>query len=183
MSWTALGAMGEILGAMGVIATLLYLSRQIRASTREMRRAATQEVLDQAGQFLDRLGARPESAEVWSKGLAADPTLTPAQQTQFRIFALRWTLLSERLFRMGEAGELESWVAQNHSENRRDIAATPGYQAWLESRGHWVSREFRAVLKQDLIAGRRVLPDVELSERLPREDDSQLGKAVERPAV
>lgn len=171
MNWTALGAIGEILGAIGVVATLLYLSRQIRARTREMRRAATQEVLDQAGQFLDRLGARPETAEVWARGLAADPALTPAQLTQFRIFAFRWTLLSERLFRMGESGALESWVAQNHSENRRDIAVTPGYQAWLESRGHWVSSEFRTVLKRDLATARRVLPDVGLPEGHDREDD------------
>ena len=34
MNWDAIGAVGEILGALGVIVTLVYLSAQIRQSTR-----------------------------------------------------------------------------------------------------------------------------------------------------
>lgn len=37
MNWDALGAIGEMLGAIGVIATLLYLSVQIRQNTRAIR--------------------------------------------------------------------------------------------------------------------------------------------------
>ena len=38
MNWDALGAIGEMLSAIGVIATLLYLSVQIRQNTRAIRR-------------------------------------------------------------------------------------------------------------------------------------------------
>lgn len=34
MNWDAIGAVGEILGALGVIVTLAYLAIQVRASTR-----------------------------------------------------------------------------------------------------------------------------------------------------
>ena len=33
MNWDAIGAIGEALGAVGVIVTLLYLSLQVKAST------------------------------------------------------------------------------------------------------------------------------------------------------
>ena len=36
MNWESIGAIGEVLGAIGVIATLLYLSVQIRQNTRAM---------------------------------------------------------------------------------------------------------------------------------------------------
>ncbi len=36
MNWAALGAIGETLGALGVIATLIYLAIQIRQNTRSM---------------------------------------------------------------------------------------------------------------------------------------------------
>ncbi len=35
MNWDALGAIAELLGAVGVIASLLYLGRQIRQSTKQ----------------------------------------------------------------------------------------------------------------------------------------------------
>ena len=34
MNWVAIGAVGELLGALGVIATLGYLAFQIRKNTR-----------------------------------------------------------------------------------------------------------------------------------------------------
>ena len=35
MNWDAIGAVGEIIGALAVVVTLAYLAVQIRASTRE----------------------------------------------------------------------------------------------------------------------------------------------------
>ena len=37
MNWDAIGATGEVLGAVGVIVTLLYLSLQVKASTQASR--------------------------------------------------------------------------------------------------------------------------------------------------
>ena len=50
MNWEALGAIGEIAGAIGVIATLVYLATQIRQNTAAMRGATHQTQVDsQAG--------------------------------------------------------------------------------------------------------------------------------------
>ena len=45
MNWEALGAIGEIVGAVAVIATLGYLAVQIRQNTRSVRAATLQSVL------------------------------------------------------------------------------------------------------------------------------------------
>ncbi len=50
MNWEALGAIGEILGAIGVIATLAYLAVQIRQNTRAIR-GSTLSALTQHQQF------------------------------------------------------------------------------------------------------------------------------------
>ena len=44
MNWDALGASGEILGAVGVIFTLIYLSRQIRDNTQVTRASTAQQM-------------------------------------------------------------------------------------------------------------------------------------------
>jgi hypothetical protein len=40
MNWDAIGAIAETLGAVGVIASLLYLSTQVRDSRRALRASA-----------------------------------------------------------------------------------------------------------------------------------------------
>ena len=44
MNWEAIGAVGEILGACGVIATLFYLAVQVRVQNREARLAAMHDI-------------------------------------------------------------------------------------------------------------------------------------------
>ena len=48
MNWEAIGAVAELLGALGVIATLVYLSIQIRQNTRMMKSTALQSIADTA---------------------------------------------------------------------------------------------------------------------------------------
>lgn len=44
MNWDAVGAIGETVGAVGVVVTLIYLARQIRQQNRESRIAAVHEL-------------------------------------------------------------------------------------------------------------------------------------------
>ena len=61
MNWEMLGALGEIFGAVGVIATLGYLARQVRGGTYASRQAAQQDVWEQNTQFLSQLATDRES--------------------------------------------------------------------------------------------------------------------------
>ena len=57
LNWEALGAIGEIVGALGVIATLGYLAVQIRHNSRMLKLNNTQQTLDASRQsFLASLG-------------------------------------------------------------------------------------------------------------------------------
>jgi len=154
MNWEMIGAIGEILGAAAVIATLAYLSRQIRASTHATRRASMQEILDQNSNFLGQLSSTPETAGVWYRGLAGDASLSPDQRVQFRVMAFRYTLLIERLHYMAEVGDLDPWIIEKNRSANRDIIASPGYQAWFRDRGaHLISDSFRTVVEQDMAKG------------------------------
>lgn len=46
MNWEAIGAIGETVGALGVVITLIYLATQIRSQNRESRIAAVHELTE-----------------------------------------------------------------------------------------------------------------------------------------
>ena len=54
MDWAAVGAVGEVLGALGVIASVIYLAVQIRQNTNQLRRAEINSTLDQANAIRQR---------------------------------------------------------------------------------------------------------------------------------
>lgn len=55
MNWEAIGAIGEIAGAAGVIATLVYLAAQIRLNTRTVRASAASEAEEAWAKTNDQL--------------------------------------------------------------------------------------------------------------------------------
>ncbi|MGD8698635.1 MAG: hypothetical protein PVJ43_05055 [Gemmatimonadales bacterium] len=60
MDWTAVGAVGELLGAVAVVATLLYLARQVRQSNRIARAEAYRATMLKAADMMEDWCQDPE---------------------------------------------------------------------------------------------------------------------------
>lgn len=67
MNWDALGALAELGGAVAVIATLVYLSVQIRQNTRESRATSSREILMYSGEFHREVARDPELRRIMWK--------------------------------------------------------------------------------------------------------------------
>jgi hypothetical protein len=66
MNWEAIGAIGEILGAVGVIVTLAYLAFQIRQNTQGLRLTARQTLTQQNTDFTTMI-LQPDFADLYAK--------------------------------------------------------------------------------------------------------------------
>ena len=66
MNWEAIGAVGEILGALAVLITLIYLALQVRQNTRATNRTAFQELMNYYAQITSFASSR-EGAELLAK--------------------------------------------------------------------------------------------------------------------
>ena len=69
MNWDAIGAIGEVVGAAGVIASLLYLAIQVRASTRASAVDAKLRAAEMRIEFINSLINTPELNDLWLRGL------------------------------------------------------------------------------------------------------------------
>ena len=66
MDWDAIGAIAEVLGSIAVIASLIYLSIQIRASTSQSRAQLFQQVTSEQARVSDAV-TNAENYAVWLK--------------------------------------------------------------------------------------------------------------------
>lgn len=148
MNWEAVGAIGEVIGAIGVILSLVYLGTQIRHSARQMgehsralRVAAIDQVAASFSRFRDPLIRDREIAELWLRGTRDYAGLDEVDKIRAgRLFQELFFAHQNVYSRFVEGATTEaSWVDQKQA-----IAANlrnPGIQTW------W--REARAIYADD----------------------------------
>ena len=83
MNWEAIGAVGEIIGAAAVVATLGYLAVQTRQSNRLARSAAVLKLFAENRSHRNALAQDAELSEIMVKGLRGDK-LTEVELFRFQ---------------------------------------------------------------------------------------------------
>jgi len=86
MNWNAIGAIGEILAAIAVFASLLYLAIQIRSNTNQSRAMMTHGLEKEYSGILDSVINNPQFAELLAKSLAIE-TLSSSEELQLRAYS------------------------------------------------------------------------------------------------
>ncbi len=109
MNWTAIGATGELLGAIGVIASLLYLARQMRNGAADARRAAAEAVLAKLNTSYQAAATNHQLADVFSRGSANLSSLSSGEAIQFAGLLLSFVRPYEELLYYKRAGAVEDW--------------------------------------------------------------------------
>jgi hypothetical protein len=83
MNWNAIGSIGETVGAIATVATLLYLSIQIRSNTRVNKRQSLDGIIDRMVRWQARLTSTPAHLECWVKGTQDFNGLSVEEKIQF----------------------------------------------------------------------------------------------------
>jgi len=132
MNWEAIGAIGEILGAAGVILTLGYLAFQIRAGTKATKAAAFQAVLQSEMDFASIL---IENAGTWEK-IVTDAPLSEGEETRVAIVLYNLFMLdSERRFHQYNSGYLEASAWEGRLRSLPLLVKFSIFERWKTSLG------------------------------------------------
>ncbi|NJN64965.1 MAG: hypothetical protein HC882_08885 [Acidobacteria bacterium] len=89
MNWEALGAFSELVGAAGVIGSLLYLAAQVRTGNRASAVQAKLESTRLLNDFMDLLIQRPELNQLMLKARKGLDSLTPDEYLHFSNMSLK----------------------------------------------------------------------------------------------
>lgn len=134
-----LGALGEVVGAIAVVVSLIYLATQIRQNTRQIsmsvesaRLAAFERTVESSNQAREILFTNPEIADLFLRGLADYRNLQ--SRDRFRCNMLFRNLLSSIQGVYIRQMTMDPNAA-NPDGTRKTLAAlftSPGIRQWLE---------------------------------------------------
>jgi hypothetical protein len=140
MDWSAIGAIGEVLGALAVLASLIYLARQIRQNTRMMKSTVRQQLAAVSQQTVFKFA---EHADILAK-VASGDVLTPVEDIRARLVATATFRGWETYAYQHKQGLLDPSEWRGFRESMRAVLAFPiAHETWL-SRRH----EFSDILRE-----------------------------------
>jgi hypothetical protein len=129
-----LGNLGDFVGGLAVIATLLYLAVQIRQNTRILRTSAEQTADPIA--VIANIAQSPENAAVYHRGLADPSELSGEERTHFYLMMASTFYVLHQGYRAYQLGTqtVETWQWQSRA--LKFHAAQPGVRTWWREQGH-----------------------------------------------
>jgi len=142
-----LGSLGEFLGSVGVIVSLIYLAVQIRQNTRSVRAATQQSFVDVNASFAGLLLNNDHMAHVYRVGIADQDELTEDQRVQFDMLMVTYFRNMQNLFQQRERGMLEEDVWEGSRRHMLWYIRQPGVFTWWQARRPMFSDRFRAFLE------------------------------------
>ncbi len=150
MNWEAVGALGELVGAVAVVATLVYLARQVKTSSRTS--AIESRVSNQRSysEFLGQLIADPKLDEMYKRGRKDFSALTEEERARFTNLALQtYSNISSAYFQYSQ-GVLDEEGWHEYRAILRYWSGAKGTQDWWESVGqYFFSPTFRSVVESE----------------------------------
>jgi len=142
MNWEIAGALGEILGALAVVASLLYLGTQVRTQNRESRIAAVHEISEAYRVTLGSLHD-VDNADLWVKAIDDFDSLSPAERMRFIALTMCIVKVFEEAFYQVQADRFDEHYWQGMLAQYVDFMSTESAKKIWELRGHQFGEEFR----------------------------------------
>ena len=151
MNWDAIGAIAELLGAIGVIASLIYLATQIRQSreqmgqnTRALRSGTFLEFQNQFTSTMQPVALDPELARFVERGLANQ--LPEEDAFRFGVWLMGILVALENAHYQYRAGLLDDDRWKQYHIRLRAFVSPPGAAHW------WRTSEMVASFSPEFVA-------------------------------
>jgi hypothetical protein len=130
----ALGNLGDFIGGLAVIATLLYLAVQVRQNTQMLRANALATGSEARLSFNHLLGTNPAAARVYQLGLEDFSSLTEDEQRQFLHLIRAGFGSYQHVFQQYEGGLVDEAVWHQDRRAAIGLLSLPHIQVWWKHR-------------------------------------------------
>jgi hypothetical protein len=142
MNWDAIGAIGEILGAIAVLVTLVYLARQIHLNTNEIRASRVEGTLRDQSSYNQMLAEDPDLARIY--WIAVDDVEKLSEDDKRRWLHLCSVMLrnSEIAYYHYRQGHLPDPIHLSREKWIKRFMGTSGFRWWWKQYSDVLDPEF-----------------------------------------
>ena len=143
MDWEVISAIAEIVAAIGVIGSLLFLAWQTRKNTKELARSNSRQTYADHATALRPVVESAELCDLIVKGQESRDNLSVSERYRFDLAMGNWLQAVEQAFADNREGNYPAELMHSHIQNVPAFLNTPGGTSWWNERKVWFSEVFQ----------------------------------------
>lgn len=148
MSIEEIGAWGDLLGGIGVMAGLIFVGLQLLAANRESRIAANQAFSDSQTTIATTIANNSVLAEIFTRGLLGLDNLEPQEKIQFMTYISTSVMRTyENMYHRFCEGRLDADIWNGAEKTILAVVGTKGFEDIWKLRSDWYSSKFKAYIE------------------------------------
>jgi len=148
-----LAQVAEVVGAVAIVVSLIYVGVQVEDSTRAVRSATANETTNAISTWYESVGNDPRSSHVFYTGMRDPDSLSPEEWLQFVFLSHGLLLKYQTAFYLAQQGTLDTNISQTITSTLSGTRETPGFLRYWEERGNVFEAEFRAYVEDIVSSG------------------------------
>jgi hypothetical protein len=137
-------SIAEVIGAIGVVISLIYVGIQVSENTDEIRATNRQQLIGRAHSATNRIASSPDLSQAISNLVNGDP-LTPSQQIQYGFFVRGMVYDVQEAFLLHQEGRLDEAYWKTRS------ALIVSYMTQDLARGIYIRDKALGLLHEDFV--------------------------------
>jgi hypothetical protein len=141
VNWEAISAIGQLVGALAVVISLIYLAREVRSNAHATRLATRRSMLDAFNRVTQQIAEHADLAELRNRGFHDFESLDDTDRARFSSYMHGIFRTAEDAYYQHLQRHLDTRVWRGVEVSMRELNAVPGVQAWWRSRSHWFDEE------------------------------------------
>ncbi len=147
----ALGNIGDFLGGIGVVITLIYLAGQIRQNTRSIRTSAFQAAQRDIADKLDGLSNDPELIRIYFDGNHRFESFSKEDRRRYAAFMTGWLRRYETLLYQTRLGNIDREQWEGVLTELRTAFKYSGARAWWAQANGAFNRDLREFVEREVL--------------------------------
>ncbi len=149
MNWDAIGSIGEVIGALGVIVSLIYLATQIRQNSAWLKSSIIESSGTRTGDLTSTIYSDADLSRIVSIGFTPDGlTLKPEEKTRFSFVMVRAMRGHEINFAHYKSGLLDEESFNGFIQNMTVWTNSPLFDEWWETTSPIFRKDFCEKVKE-----------------------------------
>jgi hypothetical protein len=138
--------LGELVGVVAIIGSLMFVGVQMRQSTHATRAASHHAITDTMNQANLAIAHNPEFAQIWVSGLEDRGSLNESQMAQFDMQLLSYFHIFDTMFYQARVGAGDVSLLKSEEGGIAFLSSQRGVQEWWSENPYGYSPEFRAYI-------------------------------------
>lgn len=146
-----LGNIGDFIGGIAVVVTLLYLAYQVGQNTKSTHSASYQSIVSSMTTFSRELAFESERSELFRKGMLQPDELTDSERTRFYLLMTSYFRSFENIHFQYSSKAIPEDVWEGWAHRIASSLKNPGCMLWWEKDQRVYSGRFRAYINDEVM--------------------------------